>query len=93
MFKISLFTKIALSKSHISQKSHFQSHIFHKNHIYIISFLQKSHFQNFIFHKNRVFKILFFTKITSFEIKNSSDFMDKKCDFAPVCCAKMEFEL
>ena len=39
------------------------------------------------FQKSRIFKISFFTKVTLFQISNSSEFMDKKhkkCDFAPV---------
>ena len=36
--------------------------------------------KNLDFHKNAIFH-----KITLFQISNSSAFMDKKCDFAPVC--------
>ena len=70
--KIIFHQKIALSKNHILKKSHFQILIFHKNHI--LSY----------FAKNCIFKISFFTKFTYFEISNSSEFMGKKCDFAPV---------
>ena len=42
------------------------------------------HCQNLIFSKNCIFKIAIFIKMTFFQISNSSEFLDKKCDFAPV---------
>ena len=58
--KISLFTKVTISKSHFftkftfskfhfSQNSHFQSLIFHKNHIFKVSFFTK-----FTFFKHQI---------------------------------------
>ena len=75
MFKITYFKKFTFLKYHFSQKSHFQHHIFHKNRILEDKALQKSHFQN----------INFTEKSHYFQLSNSSEFMDKKCDFAPVC--------
>ena len=75
IFKVTFFTKITVSKSHISQKVTFQKPIFHKNRT----------FQNRIFfYKNHIFKIAFFTKIALLQLTNSSEFTDKNCDFAPV---------
>ena len=74
------------AKIHILYKnSHIQNHSIDKTRIFKISLLTKITFQKPIFHKKSYFQISFFTKITLFQTSNSSEFMDKKCDFDPVC--------
>ena len=78
--------KFTFCKSHFHQNSHFQNFIFDKIHIFNV----------FIFHKIHIFKVLFFKKITFSEphfltkihvsqTSISTEFLDKKLVFAPVC--------
>ena len=75
--KINMF-KIKFLKNHISE-AHFSWKIrFSKSY-----FSQKSHLKSQFF--INIVISMSFKKITLFQTSNSSEFIDKKCDFAPVC--------
>ena len=82
--------KIHILKSHFEQKIAFQKPIFRKNHIFKTSFFTKNHnFKTSFFTKFTISKPNFSQKITLFSISNSSEFIYKKYDFAPVCNVNM----
>ena len=92
MFKIPYFKKFTFSKSHISKNSRFQNHIFHKNHMFRITYFKKFTFSKSHFSQKWHYRCQFFTKIafskSHFSQKShyfKYEFMDKMCDFAPVC--------
>ena len=84
IFKIAFFTKNHISVAHFSLKSHFQIHIFHNNLIFKVIYSTKITFSKSHLSQKAHFWGQFFTKVTLFLILSSSEFMDKKCDFAPV---------